>query len=77
MVLGWNEVEGATGYDLFVYARVSGWKWLGGTSRTSTSYTHTGLTSRVTYWYTVRAMNDDEASPLSSQVSVTIPAQAQ
>lgn len=77
--VSWSSVPGATRYDLFLHSSVSGWRRLGGTSLTGTSYTHTGVTAGVTYWYAVSAVNDhnyNTASPFS-QVSVTIPAQSQ
>lgn len=76
--VSWSSVPGATRYDLFLHSSVSGWRRLGGTSLTGTSYTHTGVTAGVTYWYAVSAVNDhNNAASLFSQVSVTIPAQSQ
>ncbi|MCZ0938707.1 MAG: fibronectin type III domain-containing protein [Caldilineaceae bacterium] len=76
--LSWSAIPGADRYDLFVYNSLSGWRQIGGSSLTGTSYTHTSVTAGTTYQYTVRAVNDaGETGPFSSTLSVTVPAQSQ
>ena len=50
----WSAVSGADRYRVF-YKTASGWKGIATTA--ATSLTHSGLTDRTNYVYTVRAMN--------------------
>lgn len=60
----WDEVEGATAYDLKVDGRA-------GLGSNETSYKHTGLAYDSTHTYQVRARNDEGVSAWSEEISVT------
>ncbi|MCG6956808.1 MAG: fibronectin type III domain-containing protein [Gemmatimonadetes bacterium] len=70
MLVTWNQVSGATGYDVDraegsgSYANVA-------SGLTTTAYTDTGLSPSTTYNYVVRAKNSDGASANSSAASGT------
>ncbi len=69
VTLNWNASEGATKYN--IYYKV-GEKWPFLTQTQNTSFTHTGLTNGVTYYYKVSALNDaDQESAASEAVSAT------
>ncbi|KRE64822.1 discoidin domain-containing protein [Paenibacillus sp. Soil750] len=61
--VSWNNVTGATGYDLIVDGTL--------VSNVSSPYTHTGLSAGSTHTYTVRAKNSQGSSMWSSSVSAT------
>ena len=63
IAISWNEVEGATGYDLRVDGRT-------GLAFDLTSFTHTGLTYDSTHTYEVRARNAEGVSAWSEVVEV-------
>ncbi|MGO8670646.1 MAG: choice-of-anchor tandem repeat GloVer-containing protein [Capsulimonadaceae bacterium] len=71
VTLAWNASTSATSYNVF-RATASGAEGTTaiGTS-TITSYTDSGLTNGVTYYYTVAAVNTAGSSPQSSEASAT------
>jgi fibronectin type 3 domain-containing protein len=68
--LSWNASTGATSYNV-KRATVSGGPYTTVASRTTTSYTDTGLTNGTAYFYVVSAVNSSGESSNSSQVSAT------
>lgn len=70
VTISWNEVSGATSYNIYWsttpgVTKSTGQKIPGVTS----SYTHTGLTNGTTYYYVVTAVNSTGESAESSEVS--------
>ena len=58
VIIKWNAVDDAAGY--YVYRKVNGGSWSKVRGTTATSYTDTtALTTGTTYYYTVRAVNDE------------------
>ena len=74
--LSWTAVTGAVRYELWTWWNAeTGWQQLGGDNLTGTTFSHTGLTAAVTYYYQMRALNTAaEVSPWSQQVSATVTA---
>lgn len=68
--LSWNASSGATSYSLY-RATTSGGEASYRTGLTSTTFTDTGLTNGVTYFYKVTASNSVGQSGLSSEASAT------
>jgi hypothetical protein len=70
----WRGVNGATGYRLDVATDTSFVNYVPGYQdldvRNVTSYNVTGLTTRTTYYYRVRAYNGNGTSPNSNVVQV-------
>lgn len=64
----WNAVAGATSYTV-KRSTTSGGPYTNAGTTTSTSFTNTGLTSGVTYYYVVSATNTQGQGPNSAQVS--------
>jgi N-acetylneuraminic acid mutarotase/Tfp pilus assembly protein PilE len=67
--LTWNAVDGATNYNI-KYSITNGGPYTTITSA-STTFTHTGLTNNVTYYYVVSAVTSDGESANSVEVSAT------
>ena len=65
----WNEVEGATGYELWRWH--DGWTQVDG-SLEGTTYTDTGLASDQRYYYAVAAVNAGGRGPFSDNVPVSL-----
>lgn len=66
--VGWNAVEGAGQYRLYVKANNGGWKFAEDVNGTSTAFTGTNdvaLTSGTTYTFTVRCLNEDGTKVIS------------
>jgi cellulose 1,4-beta-cellobiosidase len=68
--LSWNAVAGATSYRVKRSGTSGGPYTVVASSVTSTTFTNTGLTSRVTYYYVVSAVNANGEGANSAQVSV-------
>ncbi|MDQ2982572.1 MAG: hypothetical protein M3R70_01410, partial [Actinomycetota bacterium] len=68
--LNWNASTGATSYTV-KRSTVSGGPYTAIATVTTTSYTNTGLTNGVTYYYVVTATGPGGTSPNSAQVSAT------
>jgi hypothetical protein len=64
----WNAVSGAASYTV-KRSTTNGGPYANVSTVTGTSYTNTGLTSGVTYYYVVSAANAQGSGPNSSQVS--------
>lgn len=71
LTVSWNSVSGATGYRLYSSASSGGTYVQVGGNLTSTSYVNSGLSSDTTYYYKVRAFDDNGESELSSWSSGT------
>ena len=73
--LSWATVSGAVRYELWTYWKAAqGWQ-LVSDSLTGTSYTHSGLTEGVTYYYGLRARDAaGVAGPFSAYISATVAA---
>ena len=70
--VSWQPVTGADSYELWYWIDGSDWIQLGGGSLTATTFTHTGLTTGTTYYYSLRAhANDGKASAWSENVDAT------
>ena len=70
--LNWTAVADAERYELWAWTSADGWQQIGGDSLTDTTYSHSGLTTGTTYYYTVRAVNAaGETGPWSEYVSAT------
>lgn len=63
IAISWNEVDGATAYDLKVDGRA-------GSAFDRTSYKHTGLAYDSEHTYQVRARNDEGVSAWSDEVTI-------
>ena len=72
--LSWTEVSGAARYEISGWwDAVTGWQLISD-NLTDTSYTHGGLTSGVTYYYTIRALDAaGQTSAWSDYASATVP----
>ena len=70
VALNWSIAAGATNYNV-KYSATSGGPYTTITSLSGTSYTNTGLTTGVTYYYVVSAVNAAGESTNSIQVSAT------
>ena len=68
IMLTWNTVAGATGYEL--QRRVNGESWVMLTGVTGTAHTDSGLTPSTSYDYEVRATNASGSSPWSGAVTL-------
>jgi len=71
ITVNWNPVSGANGYRIFFSTTAAGIYTLLAENLVATSYTHTGLTTGTTYYYTVAAYNDIGESAHSASVSAT------
>jgi cellulose 1,4-beta-cellobiosidase len=72
VTLNWTASSGATSYDIYRSTTSGGegaTPYLTGV--TSTSFTNTGLTNGITYYYEVVAVNAGGLSDVSSEVSAT------
>ena len=74
--LSWNVVPGAVRYELWTWwNRDPGWQRLGDDSLNGTLFSHASLTSGLTYYYTVAAVDAAGVfSDWSAQVQATLPA---
>ena len=73
--LSWQPVTGADSYELWAWEGAAGWQGLDDGSLTDTSFTHSGLTSASTYFYTSRALSAAGAQgPWSEHVHATVTA---
>ena len=74
VTISWNEVPGATSYNLY-WSTVSGVNKATGTriSNVTAPYTHTGRENGTTYYYVVTAVNGYGESSESSEVSARPP----
>ena len=73
--LSWQPVTGADSYELWAWEGAAGWQGLDDGSLTDTSFTHSGLTSASTYFYTSRALSAAGAlGPWSEHVHATVTA---
>jgi hypothetical protein len=70
VVLNWSASGGATNYNV-KSSTTSGGPYTTIASPTTTSYTNTGLTTGVTYYYVISAVNAAGESTNSSEVSAT------
>lgn len=70
VALSWSASSGATSYKV-KRATVSGGPYTTIATPSSTSYTNSGLTNGITYYYVVSAVNSAGESGNSSQVSAT------
>ena len=68
--LAWNSVSGATSYNLY-RSTTSGTETLIASGITGTSFTDTGVTNGLEYFYEVTALGPDGESPRSNEVSAT------
>ena len=66
VILAWDSVEGATGYNVY-----RGTTKLTATPITTTTYMATGLTQNTAYTFTVKAVNEAGESAASSGLTVT------
>jgi cellulose 1,4-beta-cellobiosidase len=69
ITLNWNASSGATSYNVKRSLTSGGPYTTIATGVTATTYTNTGLTSGVTYYYVVTAVNSAGESPNSNQAS--------
>lgn len=61
--ISWKKVSGATNYE--VYRKTDGenqWEYMGTVSKTKTYFTDTAVTNEQTYYYTVRAYDNNSVS---------------
>lgn len=73
--LSWGAVAGATGYEVFRTATVSGpFSRITATAQATTTYADTAVLAGTTYWYQVRAVNAAGTSAPSAIVSAAVPA---
>ena len=71
--LSWTAVAGAARYELWTWTSADGWQQLDDSSLTGTTFSHTGLTVGVTYYYWVRAVNaSGETSGWSERQAATV-----
>jgi autotransporter-associated beta strand protein len=71
VVVSWNPVGGATGYNV-MRSLTSGTGFVTvGTAVSGTSFTDTGLANNTTYYYTVTSLNGASESTTSSEVNAT------
>lgn len=72
VLISWNEVSGATSYNVY-WSTTSGVTKTSGTkiTGTTTPYTHANLTNGTTYYYIVTAVNSSGESVASAQTSAT------
>ncbi|MDB6067149.1 MAG: type sorting protein [Pedosphaera sp.] len=68
VVLTWNPVSGATSYNLKRYTTSGGPYYSLFVNQTGTSYTNTGLTNGIGYFYVVSAVGSGGPSAYSAQV---------
>ena len=73
ITLTWGAIIGATSYELWRW-HDDAWTQIGG-ALTATGYSDAGLSPATEYWYAVRAVNADGASPWSDYASATTLAQ--
>lgn len=69
VVLSWSAVQGATSYD--VYSSTSTGTEVLFTNVTVLTYTNTGITNGIKYFYKIVAKNGSISSPFSAEVSAT------
>ncbi|MDE0462391.1 MAG: fibronectin type III domain-containing protein [Caldilineaceae bacterium] len=71
--LRWGAVTGAVRYEIQSWSSPGGWKWIGGDNLTGASFSHTGLSAGVEYFYWIRAVSSSgAATALSEPVSATV-----
>ena len=77
--VSWTSVSGVVTYELWSWWNSgTGWQRLDDGSFAGTSFTHTEVTARLTYFYLVVAVDSNaERGAWSEQVSVTVPGMSQ
>ena len=71
--LSWNSIAGAARYELWAWDEVNEWQEIGGNRLTQTSYKHAGLSTGITFYYVVRAVDaSGNSGPWSEYVNATV-----
>ena len=72
--LNWSQVSGAANYELWAWTRWDGWQRLDEGNLTATSYSHSGLTEGLIYYYGIRSLDGSGmTSEWAEQVSAEVP----
>ena len=71
--LNWNAVPGALRYELWYWTSAAGWHQLDNGDLTATSFTHSGPSAGMTYYYSVCAVNAaGDTTPWSEYASAAL-----